>query len=221
MKETTRTSRTAGLLEKMFRALNRDFFTGEEIAEPIITIQSTPRAYGHVSVRKEWHKKGTECHELNISADWLERPIENIAATMLHEMVHLYNMEHNVKDCSRGGTYHNKRFKAEAERRGLIIEYNERIGWSVTKPSDRLLEYILEQGWTEIRMGRNAVDVIMGMSGKGDGEKGTETGTEKPPKKKSSTRKYVCPCCGKSVRSTSDFTDELTHKICGVDFIEV
>ena len=45
MKETVKTSRTAGYLEKIFRALNRDFFGGE-LEEPIITIQSTPRAYG-------------------------------------------------------------------------------------------------------------------------------------------------------------------------------
>lgn len=48
MKETIKTSRTAGYLEKIFRALNTDWFGGE-LEEPIITIQSTPRAYGHVT----------------------------------------------------------------------------------------------------------------------------------------------------------------------------
>lgn len=45
MKETTKTSRTAGYLEKIFRALNNDSFGGE-LEEPIITIQSTPTAFG-------------------------------------------------------------------------------------------------------------------------------------------------------------------------------
>lgn len=202
MKQTTRTSRTAGLLEKMFRSLNRDFFPGEEVTEPIITIQSTPRAYGHVSVCNTWKRKGEDCKELNISADWLERPIENIAATMLHEMVHIYNMEHGVKDCSRGGAYHNKKFKEEAERRGLVIEYDAKIGWSVTSPSDRLLEYILEQGWTEIQMGRNPLFGLIGTAGGKDKDGGTDAGTEKP--RKSSTRKYQCPCCGNSVRATKE-----------------
>ena len=49
MKETIKTSRTAGYLEKIFRALNAKYFNGE-LEEPIITIQSTPRAYGHVTV---------------------------------------------------------------------------------------------------------------------------------------------------------------------------
>lgn len=56
MKETTKTSRAAGQLEKMFRQLNQDSFGGE-LEEPIITIQSTPRAYGHVTVCKTWKRK--------------------------------------------------------------------------------------------------------------------------------------------------------------------
>ena len=43
MKDTIKTSRTAGYLEKIFRAINADWFGGE-LEEPIITIQSTPRA---------------------------------------------------------------------------------------------------------------------------------------------------------------------------------
>lgn len=39
MKETVKTSRTAGYLEKIFRALNAKYFNGE-LEEPIITIQS-------------------------------------------------------------------------------------------------------------------------------------------------------------------------------------
>lgn len=45
MKETVKTSRTAGYLEKIFRALNAKYFDNQ-LEEPIITIQSTPKAYG-------------------------------------------------------------------------------------------------------------------------------------------------------------------------------
>lgn len=63
MKETVKTSRTAGYLEKIFRALNAKYFNGE-LEEPIITIQSTPRAYGHVTVAKAWQRGDTTRHEL-------------------------------------------------------------------------------------------------------------------------------------------------------------
>ncbi len=208
MKETVKTSRTAGYLEKMFRALNRDFFGGE-LEEPIITIQSTPRAYGHVTVAKTWRRKNDWRHELNIGAETLERPIENVAATMLHEMVHLYNLAHGVQDCSRGGVYHNKKFKAEAERRGLVIEHDERYGWTKTSPSDELLEYILEQGWTEISMNRGlGWTPPASTGGKAGAGGGTDDGQR--PKAKSSTRKYICPCCGQSVRAT-----KVVNIICG------
>ena len=125
MKQTVRTSRTAGYLEKIFRSLNADSFNGE-LEEPVITIQDTPTAYGHVTVSKAWSVKGEHQRELNIAAGTLQRPIEEVAATMLHEMVHLYNLQHEIQDCSRGGTYHNKKFRDEAqkhmcmERRALV-----------------------------------------------------------------------------------------------------
>ena len=83
MKETIKTSRTAGYLEKIFRALNAKYFNGE-LEEPIITIQSTPRAYGHVTVAKAWQRGDTTRHELNIGAGTLARPIENVVASTLH-----------------------------------------------------------------------------------------------------------------------------------------
>ena len=46
MKEITKTSRLAGQLEKLYNLLNADFFGGV-LEPPVITIQSTPRAYGH------------------------------------------------------------------------------------------------------------------------------------------------------------------------------
>lgn len=197
MKETIKTSRTAGYLEKIYRALNEQYFGGE-IEEPVITIQSTPRAYGHVTVAKAWHRAdGRLCHELNIGAGTLDRPIEYVVATVLHEMVHLYNLQHGIQDCSRGGTYHNKHFRDAATARDLIISYDSRIGWSVTEPSDALIDFILEQGWSDIKMGR-----IDGYTARGTGRGPAGGITPPPPPKTSSTRKLICPKCGQSVRAT-------------------
>lgn len=199
MKETVKTSRTAGYLEKIFRAVNRDWFGGE-LEEPIITIQSTPRAYGHVSVAKTWRRKDDWRHELNIGAETLDRPIEHVVATMVHEMVHLYNIAHEVQDCSRGGAYHNRKFRDEAERRGLVIGHHPSYGWTVTEPGDKLLEYIIEQGWTEININRGGSWRPTASGGSKAGEGGAVDGGKEP--RKSSPRKLVCPCCGQSVRAT-------------------
>lgn len=208
MKETVKTSRTAGYLEKIFRALNRDFFSGE-LEEPIITIQSTPHAYGHVTVSKTWKRKDDWRHELNMGAETLERPIENIIATMIHEMVHLYNIAHGVQDCSRGGMYHNKKFRDEAERRGLEIGHHPTYGWTITTPGERVIDYIIEQEWAEIAMNRGMgwtpPPSIGGKAGAGGGTTGTGT-----TPKKSSTRKYICPKCGQNIRATKQ-----VNIICG------
>lgn len=210
MKETVKTSRTAGYLEKIFRALNAHYFDNQ-LEEPIITIQSTPRAYGHVTVGKTWIRGQENRHELNIGAGTLNRDIENVVATMLHECVHLWNMQEGIQDTSRGGAYHNKRFKAAAEQRDLLISYDRQIGWSITEPTEALIELIIEQGWTDIHMNRNEGLMIRGGGTPSGGADGTST------KRPSSTRKYICPCCGNSVRATKSVNIGCLD--CGVQMV--
>ena len=150
MKELTSYNRVAGYLNKVFDLLNNEFFEGA-LSRPTITIQSTPKAYGHFTLSKDtWVSKLGETHEINIGAGTLSRPIENVCATLLHEMVHYFNYENGIQDTSRGGTYHNKRFKTEAEARGLIVAHSEKYGWSHTSPSDELLDFVLINGLTDI-----------------------------------------------------------------------
>lgn len=144
MKQIVKTSRLSGKLEKLFRMLNADLFDSQ-LQEPVITIQSTPRAYGHVIISDAWSVKGAGRRELNIGAGTLDRPIEDIVATIVHEMVHLWNNNLlNVQDCSRSGTYHNKLFRKAAEEHDLIVTRSEKYGWSHTAPSDELVELILD-----------------------------------------------------------------------------
>ena len=75
MKEIVKTSRLAGSLEKIFRMVNADLFNNE-LAEPVITIQSTPRAYGSYTLYNAWNVKGEGRREINIGAGTLDRPIE-------------------------------------------------------------------------------------------------------------------------------------------------
>ena len=51
MKELTSYNRVAGYLNKVFDLLNAEFFENA-LSRPTITIQSTPRAYGHFSLRE-------------------------------------------------------------------------------------------------------------------------------------------------------------------------
>ena len=197
MKEMTSYNRVAGYLNKIFDLLNKEYFEGV-LSRPTITIQSTPKAYGHFTLRKDtWISKLGGTHEINLGAGTLNMPIEEITATLLHEMVHYYNFENGIQDCSRGGTYHNRRFKEAAEMRDLIVQHHEKYGWTITSPSEALLNFVIENGLTDILIFRNE------SNGFRIGGTGTHSGTDGTiPPKPSSTRKYVCPCCGMSVRAT-------------------
>ncbi len=208
MKEIVKTSRLAGQLEKLFRMMNEDFFDGQ-LEMPIITIQSTPRAYGHYSVSPIWTVNGEEMkHEINIGAGTLDRDIEYTIATLLHEMCHMYNdTVLNVQDCSRGGTYHNKQFKIAAENVGLIVTKSDKYGWAHTAPSDMLIEWILNNDIQEIKINRNEPS---GIRITGGNNTGNSSGQTIGRSSNSHSIKYVCPCCGQIARTT-----KIANLICG------
>lgn len=197
MKQTTKMSRAVSQLEHVYNSLNADFFDGE-LPTPIITVQSKPGTMGHCSVAKVWQRPDGHTYELNVAAEVLNYPIEETLDTMIHEMVHLYCRENGIKEVSRGGAYHNGKFKAEAERRGLECYQTGRYGWN-TRPSDRLVEYALSKEWNEIRIGRNTLPPAMRTGATGTAQPGAAIPGGKRP---SSTRKVICPKCGQSVRAT-------------------
>lgn len=197
MKITNKMSRAVSQLEHIYNSLNTDFFGGE-LPVPIITVQSKPGTMGHCSVAKVWQRPDGATYELNVAAEVLNYPIEETLDTMLHEMVHLYCRQHGIKEVSRGGTYHNKRFREEAERRGLECFQTGKYGWN-TRPGDALVEYALSKGWNEIRIGRSTLPPMLRTGAGG----ATQPGAELPGgKRPSSTRKLLCPQCGQSVRAT-------------------
>ena len=201
MKQLTSYNRVAGYLNKVFDLLNAEFFESE-LSRPTITIQSTPKAYGHFSLREDtWVSKLGDTHEINIGAGTLSRPIEEVAATLLHEMVHYYNHVHGIQDCSRGNTYHNRQFKEAAEARGLNVTRSDKYGWSHTSPADGLLDFVLKHDLTDILINRNDFGGFQ-ITGTGT-HNGVPTFGGIAPRK-SSSRKYACPCCGMSIRATRD-----------------
>jgi len=198
MKQLTSYNRAAGYLNKIFDLLNAEYFENE-LSRPTITIQSTPKAYGHFSFKDDTWISTIGCsHEINIGAGTLARPIEEVTATLLHEMVHYFNYEKGIQDCSRGNTYHNRRFKTAAEERGLSVSHHEKYGWSITEPTEQLLEFVISNGLTDILLNRNESLIGIRITGTGTHNGTASTGVVKT----SNSRKYICPCCGNSVRAT-------------------
>lgn len=104
---------------------------------------------------------------------------------MLHEMCHQYATVNKIKDTSRGGVYHNKLYKRIAELHGLKVKNAETVGWAITSLSEETEKIIA--GFIK----DNPPEIIYRLPV----ERGQAV-------KSSSTRKYICPCCGNSVRVT-------------------
>lgn len=175
-------------LGKLYDFCNECFFNNE-LEKPVITVQADTKnkALGWFVCAEVWKESAEDKGntEINISAQFLNRPIEEIAETMLHEMVHQYAYVHKMQDCSRGGSYHNKLFKRLAEMHGLNVECIKQTGWSYTSltPSSRdtLKEFVTENAFIYRLPDFKGMKV-----------------------KSTSTRKYICPICGNSVRATKE-----------------
>ena len=207
MKELTSYNRVTQYLNKVFKLINSEYFDNE-LEMPTITIQSTVGAYGHVTTSKVWKtESGKASYELNIGADYLDRAIENIVATLIHEGCHLYAMQNGIKDTSNRGVYHNKRFKALAEDRGLIIEKHSRYGWTITTPSEATINFCIDNDLQEVLITRHTGITFTGV---GTGKNGNGTPVKPTAPKKGNSIKWICPCCGAIVRST-----KILNIVCG------
>lgn len=200
-----------GKLENLFSSLNSQFFNGK-LQRPVITVSpdTTKGAYGWCTGWRAWTDKEPKpfsemspeevealktdgYYEINLCAEHIARPFVEIAETLLHEMIHLYNLHIGVQDTSRNGFYHNKKFKEAAEKHGLICTKTAKYGYSETALNDEAKAFIQSLGSTKFELYRKPVLKMGGAS-----------------KTKQSSRKYVCPCCGAIIRATKE-----VNVVCG------
>ena len=177
-------------LEGLFAVMNTHFYHGE-LEKPVITVSpdTTKGAYGWCTSWRAWSDKDDEkddagYYEINLCAEWLSRPFEETAGTLLHEMAHLYNLMQGVKDTSRGGFYHNKEFKKAAESHGLTVEKTPKYGYSQTALTPDALKFLTSFN-TRFLLHRKAAPT-------------------RAKKAAQSSRKYICPLCEMTVRATKE-----------------
>ena len=191
-------------LDSLFSTFNKAFFEGK-LEKPVITVSpdSTKGAYGWCTGWKAW-QNGEEnggFYEINLCAEYLNRPFEETCGTLIHEMVHLWNLQEGVQDTSRSGTYHNKNFKVAAEAHGLTVEKTAKYGFSTTTLAPATLNFIQAMEKTGFSLVRPKVPSLKGSSKSG-----------------SSSRKYVCPCCGTIIRATKEV--RVICADCDIEFVE-
>lgn len=109
-------------LESLFSKFNTRFFAGK-LEQPVITVSpdTTRGAYGWCTGWKAWQDGTKEggYYEINLCAEHLNRPFEQTCSTLIHEMVHLKNLQDGVQDTSRSGLYHNQSSRAWRKKPAL------------------------------------------------------------------------------------------------------
>ena len=101
-----------------------------EMPLPCITIQTKAKA-SHRLVRRTQvgEQRPGPVPEINISAEHLARPPQDIAETLIHEMVHYANHLDGIRDCTVR-QYHNLNFKkpSRGSRPGRREAFFPRLG---------------------------------------------------------------------------------------------
>lgn len=115
-----------------------------EVPNIVLVVGTSSRTkYGHFDPDK-WDSKAAT-HEIMLSGESLARGAVATFGTLLHECAHAYAATQGIKDTSRQGRFHNKKFKELGEKLGLHLENDPRIGWSVTSvPKETQIEYKAE-----------------------------------------------------------------------------
>jgi predicted SprT family Zn-dependent metalloprotease len=177
-------------LYRIFGILNTKYYDAK-LPEPVITIQRSNRggALGWFTLNKVWASKDPEpeaFHEINVSAEHLSGDVYDIVETLQHEMVHYANHINEIKDCTN--QVHNKKFKALAEKVGLICERSKKYGWGYTSVSDDF---------------RGFIDSVVKPNAAAFSHFRKPVVT--PPKEtKKTIFKYTCPQCDLEVKAKAD-----------------
>lgn len=138
-KKVTRTCQDSFTIAQVITALEKTWTAiqaqHDELPAVVIAVASGTSGrqpvWGHFAALR-WQHGTTKLPEILIAGEGLNRPVTDVLATLLHEAAHALAHVRGIKDTSRQGRWHNKKFAALAAELGLDAAKDERIGWSVT-----------------------------------------------------------------------------------------
>lgn len=193
-------------LHKAFSILNKRFFENQ-IPLPAITIQSHGNrslSMGWCTTKEVWGDKTgkQKMYEINLSAEFIDVSFVETMDTLMHEMVHLYNIVKDIKDVSRNGTYHNKRFKDRALKSGFEYPHDKpdkKYGFSFVRLSPATVAILNELPIDQsvFSIGRKSPDYFTRIDNGEDPENASVVN-----RNNQKSFRWICPECEMILRST-------------------
>ena len=166
-----------------------------------------------------WEADGELRGEVLLAGEALHLPVEDVFQVLLHEAAHGLNAVRGVKDTSRGGRYHNARYKAAAIEVGLDVEQQPPYGWARTALSPTTGDRYA----SEIASLRDAIRIARRLESRtaistrepGQGETSHGSSAERRPK----TQPLICGC-GRRMRMAPSVASQgpVLCGVCGSEF---
>lgn len=169
-----------------------------------------------------WLADGNLRGEVLLAGEALHLKPEDVFEVLLHEAAHGINAARQIKDTSRGGRYHNARFKATAIEVGLTVEQMNPYGFAKTSvPPETAERYSADIDRLEAAM-RIARRVPRSALSTGNVEQqlGAE-GTTRSGGDSDRTKVKPAECgCGRRMRMAPSVLAKgpVTCGVCGADF---
>lgn len=167
-----------------------DYFNAELFASTLPPViinfsRQQPKSFGYFSVdRWKNNKLNNQTHEISLNPIWFVRGLKHTYATLVHEMVHLWQMEFGKNPPKSG--YHNKEWAEKMKQVGLMPSNTGAEGGKETGAN--CSHYIIEGAKYESCYFRLPDSAILNY------ESIEFQKTEKSIKKRQSKTKYSCTC---------------------------
>jgi predicted SprT family Zn-dependent metalloprotease len=198
-------------LDDLYRFYNDSLFNGE-LSDCIVNMSRHSGSYGFFSAQRWRDEKNEEktVHEISLNPDHLDRPSVLWHATLVHEMVHLWQQD--LGHPSRAA-YHNKEWAWKMEEVGLIPSHTGEPGGN--KTGQNMSHYVNPEGKFIRVFNDLAAETLEALRLKylpaytvpapvrrrrdnpeknDQEESGTENEEEELTEKYNSKTKYTCPC---------------------------
>lgn len=172
----------------------------EVVLLPVPNPHGQRNVLGHfAALRWQPRSDGTakRIHEVVVVAEHLDRTIEDIIATLLHEAAHALNFERGIRDCTRS-QYHNQKFKAAAEELGLEVTQVPHYGFALTTMPRLTADlYTVETAGLSVVLMHRKADLLPSERPNGGPTNGTsdhDKTTDNDKDKGGRNKKAACTC---------------------------
>jgi len=238
--ETTATTQRAALSSPLVAALEAAWAAIQarhtDLPDVVIVLASgsvgAPRGalkLGHFAAMRWTHadaaQEGTRAPlpEVFVGGEGLVLGAVDVLGTLLHEATHALAHVRGIKDTSRQGRYHNRRFRDLAAEVGLEVREVPVIGWSDTHvPDATRAEYAdtVEALAAALTIHRRAEGTLT-VTGTGDAQDDEDAGTTGTTGGSGSRNGTAARCgCGRRIRVTASVLalGPITCGLCGRPF---